>query len=1724
MKTSFKKVLALVLAFAMVLSVCTMSFTASAEAADLSYYVMNDATADNGWENGSSVATRAYGDRSVYRIAPQSAITSQIGFKNDLGSLTADDLATVNTLSFYVKNETGAPLTYTYKYFTEHYNTEVEPREWLGADNAMFKDGYVYLIGTDEAEIVPIKLGSNGKLTLPAKFEGYVIYDLSDSANYGIASLSTKEKDEEGNIIYDTTKTVVDVIKASFPTMNMYVGNTEAMFTKAWYVDDIAISTKTVEELAKYLTNDDMVSYNFNMASSGSLDANESAVFWGNRYANLNTDDNGARPDIVDYDDGIDGKGLKFTVANRSGASIGGIVIRDSFVATRGTDLPFAIDKAVGMKYEVTTEGYHDVSLRIAGESNTIGGTRYFVFEDGTVMYEPGGIPANFKGTVYHIFDEKTIKGETTWADFINARTNDKLSLTPYVSVNGTSEGATITYGGFDFIYDAEPIVAAFAKEETKNPVVLDGNEFPHQWSNAAYSSFDQNWTVYGSKEITAVYKGTNTTRHWLVFNDSAINIELDAANVKGFSFKLKTPANGTTTLDIDMAGSNEQPFYGIMYAIDKYGEIVASVDAVKTGTSNNSKLTLPAGFEGIIVMDAAGEGAFCAGWNGATKYASYAEFYAAKKFKGVRLGLANSAGYVVGETTYVYDDLTVIYDTVEDYIADYQASCPEAESYMIYDGSKAPRNPYRNDWTMSYGDNYTAVFNGSYTGTGANQHFLRFDDSTTKQLDFDVTKVKGWSFKFKVPNDGYTHQFTMNMQWENADVYRGLMYAIDKGGKTVASRSYRWDGGVTLKLPSGFDGHIVLVDDVGTNHAYVKGYVGGGSETTYATFAEFYEARGGLYGFTFRMGLRLEADGKTTVPFEEGVSTYEYDDLKAVTQDMTTYMAELSAKLAAEFKANSEADAHNDGYIVNDLSGVNGNTAGIYSLGNANNVDISYGRNIKTRSVGANIVFNEYHPNGGQKDHNMAVVNKAGLDLSKIAGISYRLDINNPENVGVAWDYQINEQANSMKDIVAYAISDDGEITKFNGKVTFSKEFHGKLVVLFNTEGIAVSRAAWDNVTDPGDYTWKDFVSKFGFKNIRMWFNATGTLQMEDVQETNEDGETVTVSKLTGAYSEFLMKYDNLAVLYEDADILESIKESTDTTKYINAANSIASLGQYSSAVTYPAGAFDDTAPYDVEIAPMDNLPTGTAFKFTRNANAWVAGRQLFVGNYSTLTADEIKSLDALVYWVKVAEGEKLNLTRIIGGEGKTVQTSTLMYDTVKKEFTMVGGTDGANNVISGFEGYVIIPLKNAYIKDTKFSEAYGSIFTSLYPYFYFSNSWDGYTATEWYLGDVRAVKSLDDFYMEIGAETTPGDLNNDNETDLRDVVRLKKYNADPKTTIAYQNADVDGNGLVEAAAELIASKKQSIDVEYKAPEKDVSLVEYPDTFVGLYHSGYGDWDSIYGDVIAEDKILNMYSSTDFYTLAQLKEKGGNTWFYLSESYGGEPVFAKLDENGKKVYDREATEINEDYKTALDNAVKQLKSLGLWNVVLGFTDEEILMGDQTTGMTQAQFAIWTKYLTETYGKRFNACLSTYEVNGGTHKDKEGNSYVTTAANAETYKYVTDIGYDWYTGTLEQHQTMFNSLKTNIGDRTDIKYWFYPTAYSPVKTDGTLSWTDAYIAEQIGIFDTMFQSIPEAQRGGLYFYTWSDWSSSVGLESLIKTHGYTATRDALIAVASKYAK
>lgn len=1497
--TNFKKVLALVLSLAMMLSVCTMGFTANAaEAVDLSYAIINDTTVKNWRADYENMALANVDGKTVFRIAPQKAATGLLPFSSKV-DLSAEQAASVNTLAYYVSNELGSDLEVGLQY----YGTN-------GTYNAFLGNGYVYLLDDKTGDILPV-YATKGFATIPVGFKGYVVFDLSKVDNYGTGDW----KDSDGNPV----KAVNAFKENCFKPLMLRAKYTEDMVTKAWYVGDLTVSTKSVEEFAKYVSDSKVISYNYNMASVRYMEADENIMYWGLKMDNDGNADGNAFPNIVDYDD-FDGKGSEFTYAVETGKGVvGRIDIRDDFFNTRGTDLPFAIDKAVAYKYDVTVKGTVPFEFLIVGEGNYIQGTMYYVYKNGTVV-KGGSLPKDFEGTVYCLFngDDTTVKYQWgaayySWADFVNNPIDkegapiDTFNMSMYTHINGVV-GSTITFGGFSFIYDA---------------------------------------------------------------TDFEANI---------------TPA------------------------------------------------------------------------------------------------------------------------------------AAEIGNPVIHDGSEKPKNPYRADWDISYGDHYTAVYNGSYTGT-SNPNMLRLNRAASRTtFDFDVSKINGFSFEFKAPDDGYTHRLNINMEHENANVYRGQLVAIDKTGAKVATRNYQWNGGNTLNLPSGFDGIIVMTGIAGTSTEqgiWVKGYFkNDGSCTNFNNFADYYEAIGNSwYGISINVKNRKDANGNE-VPFEVG-NTYEYDTLKAITQDMTEYLADCSAEMVAE------AVKSYDGYVVNTFTGNSGNTM-TSSVASASPVKITYDTNESGTDSYAEMVFTADTSATNQRRQAMAV-NAGNLDLTKAAGFVYDINITNPNAFNVTWNHQAAGE-NGIKNAKVYFINDStGEITYLGTQFINKATAKGKVVVLFD-----------ENTTVTGSgYTWAEFVTlKKGISSISLWMCDRATTTITETDE--ETSETITKTVLTEACANFKAQFDNLAFIYGESSIIDIINKAYDTEKYINSVISLDNI----SGNALSKNNTTDNATYDVSIDVNAGAPgTGRAYKLTRRtANAHKAGQQIFIGSNSSLTKEEVLGLEAIAYWIKIPAGKKFMISKNINAQYNKVVSSILTYNTLTGEFKSI--VEGDSLTLVGFEGYIIMPLKNALINTAnnsnpkKFSEVYGTQtsgennLTKIGGYFYIGNEWN-YTATEAWIGAYQTIPSLTEFFAEIGAETTPGDTNNDTEVDVRDLVRLKKFNADSKTALAYQNADVDGNGLFETA-DLIASRKQGLGVDFKAPEKAESLVDNSNVMVGFYHGDYGVWDYYASDIAAETDVINAYTSCDVYSLAQMKENGGAGWMYISKSFGGEPVFGSKDSG----YDNATTTLNEAWKVALDDKINNYKAKGVWNQVAGFHTEEILMS-AANYMSQEQYAIMTKYLRDTYGKRVLAVLSSYEVRGNEDKG-------IPAATPEAYEFVTDIGYDLYGYDEAANRAMLNDLKTNIGNRTDIKYWLLPTAHSGKAEDGTPSRTDESLAAEIKMFDKIFADtdiIPENQRGGILFYTFKtfydggyDYPVSVGkhgsfgLDLLVKDYNYTLTLEAIRDMAAKYVK
>ncbi len=980
--------------------------------------------------------------------------------------------------------------------------------------------------------------------------------------------------------------------------------------------------------------------------------------------------------------------------------------------------------------------------------------------------------------------------------------------------------------------------------------------------------------------------------------------------------------------------------------------------------------------------------------------------------------------------------------------------------------------------------------------------------------------KVNAIAFRIKVPNinstaSGKSPTFRFGLNGDK------VLYNYADYGTTAKLINY--DGTVTnpatrpssenpagIIIPDAFDG-IVVLDVSGEGKFKVNG-----TATSFSGYAAS-NTISHIYMFISNKWNQLAGD------------IYTIDDFMLIYEDTEEYIERIAAEKASNI--------YNRSYVMNNASARNGMTSSAYNMfANSGNKTAT-----GVHPADNNLAFAITQANGDSARPAFTMTRGetlygSAIDFKKAKAFSLWVSV---PDLGEGNYYTVTGafgNGNKYADYkgTVYAISDDGKTVITSDKKINLNGFTGRIYYLFDDSAVIT----YDKV----DYTWESYYA----------YSSRPTMGYAPWTARNFKTNTIGETPIVLYYDDFRFHFND-SMLADAVKAVEDYETSTadaaaDAAKraesVYNDASNITSktFGGYSSLVAgytgRDASLAEFASPFDVAVDTEITAPgTATSMKFTRNENVFPDDKDpqysLWIKNTSDITKEEIAKKEAMVFWVKVPEGESIKLADGLKDQKYFFKSSTMTYNLATKEYKLY--EEGNEPAYSGFEGYVIVPLKNALVGSTVDNSTYlknelantDFKITDFVSYFWTTKSRIKFnTNSSFWLGDFRLVDSISGFFSEIGVETTVGDVNDDGSVDVRDTVRLKKFNADPSTPLAYQNADIDGNGLFDTAIELTAGRKQISGVNYTV-EEDASFAEYPDVMVGLFHGGYGSWDSRYSDRVAEEDIVNTYITTDIYELAQIKKNGGSAWIQLSRSFTNTKLervemFAKFDEaEGKYVYDAEITVINPEWAKALDEMIKSFKANKVWNAVVGFATEEIF-----PALTTDQYIVFTKYLKETYGKRFFAILDKDELN---------------AANYETYQYVTDIAYDDYDDTPDQNAESFDKLKKNIqtktsGEtvkRTDIKYWFFPTAYSPFTTNASgeisFSFSDETVEAQIKTFAKMLADVPEAQRGGLFFYNWLTFSKdgtkgAFGLDKLIGHFNYEKTAAALIKAAKQYVK
>lgn len=246
----------------------------------------------------------------------------------------------------------------------------------------------------------------------------------------------------------------------------------------------------------------------------------------------------------------------------------------------------------------------------------------------------------------------------------------------------------------------------------------------------------------------------------------------------------------------------------------------------------------------------------------------------------------------------------------------------------------------------------------------------------------------------------------------------------------------------------------------------------------------------------------------------------------------------------------------------------------------------------------------------------------------------------------------------------------------------------------------------------------------------------------------------------------------------------------------------------------------------------------------------------------------------------------------------------------------------------------------------------------------------------------------------------------------------------------------------------------------------------------MSFYHFYQGEWDATpsmvatYGATEAE--FMNYYRIGGVSDLQALKEKNGLGWSLVHSPF---PT-------------RDSLVFRDGWEQNMIDTANAYKSLGVWDQLAGYETEEICMA-----ITQEQYKKLTKFLRDTFpDKRIFSCLSMYEVRGTAPA-----GFTIAPMSYDTYGYITDIGYDWYSHlNVQQYRDAVKLMLGNMGREDNVRVWFFPTSYQfseAVDQD--------FCIEHLNImYDMLLDPTLVKNPGGLYCYTWKSFGNGEGIAEL----------------------
>lgn len=405
--------------------------------------------------------------------------------------------------------------------------------------------------------------------------------------------------------------------------------------------------------------------------------------------------------------------------------------------------------------------------------------------------------------------------------------------------------------------------------------------------------------------------------------------------------------------------------------------------------------------------------------------------------------------------------------------------------------------------------------------------------------------------------------------------------------------------------------------------------------------------------------------------------------------------------------------------------------------------------------------------------------------------------DANKTGYTNAYFSFYLNAQQNGLKG-KRYAISNDGNIIEDFKKLS---NFKGTILIILPDDDEFTFTPTWGSTK--GNYTWKQFIKKYGFKNFGFYLDYDNSIK----------GQTMVFDELTVYYdADQALSKCKLSINPPKADIAGGIvqkgteitltgEEGTDiyytldgsqptiaSTKYTPENKPVINENCTLKAVAFKDGAesltitcnytmYDTTLPNVTILNDLEDpntvnnsvwegkataresveaiSPYGKALSVT-GINPANSGSNLIYKNMSDMDTSLLAAQEAVAFWISVPEGQGVGIGPCINDQKYQFMGKVATYNTSTQILEEYNNSSAVK--LDGFEGFVILKTKGDSVR-TSWSNSdvtsWRSFITNngLKNFTFYMNTQAYYNKT-FYIDHFVAIADLEKFIEELNKE----------------------------------------------------------------------------------------------------------------------------------------------------------------------------------------------------------------------------------------------------------------------------------------------------------------------------------------------------------------------------------